>query len=310
MWINREELARMMVGREVLLEIEKRPGEAGDPVLEVEDVSVGDERGVTAVDGVSFDVRAGEVFGVAGVDGNGQTELVEAITGLRRPETGRIRFRDADVTEWSRQRRIDAGMAYVPEDRQERGLVMRFDLVGNGVLGSQHAAPFARGGRIDWETAREHAESVIEEYDVRPPDPDATARSLSGGNQQKFVVGREFARDPALLVAAHPTRGVDIGSTEFIHERMLDLRSSGVGVLLVSSKLEEVQGLSDRLAVMHDGELVAVVDPGSVTEEELGLLMAGEYPEGFDPETAVDPPDPEAVGSRQGDEAVTDGEGR
>ena len=306
---SREELARMMVGREVLLDLEKRPGEASDPVLAVEDVSVRDERGVTVVDGVSFDVRAGEVFGIAGVDGNGQTELVEAITGMRRPEAGRVRFLDEDVTGWSRQRRIDAGMAYVPEDRQERGLVMAFDLVENGVLGSQHAAPFARDGRLDWQEARDHAESVIEEYDVRPPDADATARSLSGGNQQKFVVGREFARDPELLVATHPTRGVDIGSTEFIRERVLDLRSSGVGVLLVSSKLEEVQGLSDRLAVMHDGELVAVVDPETVTEEELGLLMAGEYPEGFDPEAAPEPPDPDPVAARE-DGAVTDGEGR
>jgi simple sugar transport system ATP-binding protein len=307
---SREELARMMVGREVLLELEKRPGEAGESVLEVEDVSVRDEREVTAVDGVSFDVRAGEVFGIAGVDGNGQSELIAAITGMRRPEDGRVRFDGADVTEWSRQRRIDAGMAYVPEDRQERGLVMDFDLVGNGVLGSQHAAPFARGGRLDWGVAREHAESIIEEYDVRPPDADATARSLSGGNQQKFVVGREFARDPSLLVATHPTRGVDIGSTEFIRERILDLRSSGVGVLLVSSKLEEVQGLADRLAVMHDGELVAVVDPERVTEEELGLLMAGEYPEGFDPDSAADPPDPDSVDARRGTETAADGEGR
>jgi simple sugar transport system ATP-binding protein len=305
---SREELARMMVGREVLLEVEKRPGEAGESVLEVEDVSVRDERGVRAVAGVSFDVRAGEVFGIAGVDGNGQSELVEAITGMRRPEAGRVRFDGEDVTGWSRRRRIDAGMAYVPEDRQERGLVMPFDLVENGVLGSQHAAPFARSGRLDWEEARDHAESVIEEYDVRPPDAGAMARSLSGGNQQKFVVGREFARDPELLVATHPTRGVDIGSTEFIRERMLDLRSSGVGVLLVSSKLEEVQGLSDRLAVMHDGELVAVVDPETVTEEELGLLMAGEYPAEFDPETAPESPDPESVAARRGG-AATDGEG-
>jgi simple sugar transport system ATP-binding protein len=307
---TREELARMMVGREVLLEVEARAGEAGDPVLDVADVSVRDERGVTVVDGVSFDVHAGEVFGIAGVDGNGQTELVEAITGMRRPESGRVRFEDEDVTGWSRRRRIDAGMAYVPEDRQERGLVMAFDLVGNGVLGSQHTPPYARGGRMDWAAAREHAESIIEEYDVRPPDPDAAARALSGGNQQKFVVGREFARDPALLVATHPTRGVDIGSTEFIRERMLDLRSAGVGVLLVSSKLEEVQGLSDRLAVMHDGDLVAVVDPDSVTEEELGLLMAGEYPEGFDPGAAAEPPDPGDVESRRAGEARTDGEGR
>jgi len=307
---TREELARMMVGREVLLEIERPPSEAGGPVLEVEDVSVRDERDVTVVDGVSFDVREGEVFGIAGVDGNGQAELVEAITGTRRPDSGRVRFRETDVTRWSRRRRIEAGMAYVPEDRQERGLVMEFDLVENGILGSQHADPFARAGRLDWGAAREHAASVVEEYDVRPADPDAAARSLSGGNQQKFVVGREFARDPALLVATHPTRGVDIGSTEFIRERMLDLRSAGVGVLLVSSKLEEVQGLSDRLAVMHDGELVAVVDPATVTEEELGLLMAGEYPEGFDPETAPEPPDPETLASRQDPETAADGERR
>jgi simple sugar transport system ATP-binding protein len=170
-------------------------------------------------------------------------------------------------------------MAYVPEDRQERGLVMDFDLVSNGLLGSQHAEPFARDGRIDWDHARDHAESVIGDYDVRPPDADTTAQSLSGGNQQKFIVGREFERDPVLLVATHPTRGVDIGSTEFIRERLLELRAEGVAVLLVSSKLEEVQALSDRLAVMYEGDLMDVVDPADVTDEELGLLMAGERPD-------------------------------
>jgi simple sugar transport system ATP-binding protein len=155
---------------------------------------------------------------------------------------------------------------------------MDFDLVENGLLGSQHASAFAVGGRIDWDRARDHAEAVVEEYDVRPPDPDARSVSLSGGNQQKFIVGREFERDPSLLVATHPTRGVDIGSTEFINDRLLDLRNAGGAVLLVSSKLEEIQMLSDRLAVMHGGELMAVVDPDDVTEEELGLLMAGEEP--------------------------------
>jgi simple sugar transport system ATP-binding protein len=173
-------------------------------------------------------------------------------------------------------------MAYVPEDRHERGLVMEFDLTANGVLGSQHAPPFAEGGRIDWGEARGHAEAIIDRYDVRPPTPEASAESLSGGNQQKFIVGREFEREPSLMVATHPTRGVDIGSTEFIHERLLDLRREGVAVLLVSSKLEEVQALSDRLAVMHAGEVVDVVDPGTVTEEELGLLMAGEHPDDAD----------------------------
>jgi simple sugar transport system ATP-binding protein len=173
-------------------------------------------------------------------------------------------------------------MAYVPEDRQERGLVMEFDLVENGLLGSQHGRELAANGRIDWTKTRGHAEAIIDEYDVRPPDADAGAESLSGGNQQKFIVGREFERDPELVVASHPTRGVDVGSIEFIHERLLELREQGVAVLLVSSKLEEVQGLSDRLAVAYEGEFVDVVDPDETTEEELGLLMAGERPGGDD----------------------------
>jgi simple sugar transport system ATP-binding protein len=173
-------------------------------------------------------------------------------------------------------------MAYIPEDRQERGLVMDFDLVENGILGSQHSPPFENGGRIEWSEAREHAETIVDEFDVRPGETDVTAVSLSGGNQQKFVVGREFQRDPRLLLATHPTRGVDVGSTEYIHDRLVELRSAGTGVLLVSSKLDEVQSLSDRLAVMYEGELVAVVDPDAVTDEQLGLLMAGERPEPFE----------------------------
>jgi simple sugar transport system ATP-binding protein len=300
---TREELAELMVGREVILDIEKRPGSAGDRTLGVEGIVAEDERGVRAVDDVSFDVRAGEVFGIAGVDGNGQSELVETITGLRTPEEGRIVLDDAEITDWPRRARIDAGMSYVPEDRQERGIVMPFDLVENGMLGSQHRAPFARSGRLDWPAARDHAESVVEQYDVRPPTADTTAESLSGGNQQKFIVGREFERDPTLVVAAHPTRGVDVGSIEFIHERLLDLRERGVAVLLVSSKLEEVQGLSDRLAVMHDGTIMDTVDPAAVTEEEIGLLMGGEYPDGWDDRSTETQPD--AAG-----EVATDGEGR
>jgi simple sugar transport system ATP-binding protein len=169
-------------------------------------------------------------------------------------------------------------MAYVPEDRQARGLVMSYDLVENGLLGSQHDGTFAPGGRIDWSGTEAHAADIIDEYDVRPPETGATAKSLSGGNQQKFIVGREFNRDPEAVVAAHPTRGVDVGSVEFIHEQLLGLRETGTAVLLVSSKLDEVRSLSDRLAVMHDGELMAVVNPDEVTEEQLGLLMAGERP--------------------------------
>jgi len=275
---TRESLAEMMVGREVLMDTSDRPHDPGAETLRVEGVSVTDDRGVPAVDDVSFSVREGEIFGIAGVDGNGQAELIEAITGLRDPSSGRIDFEGEDIGSWSRRDRIDAGMAYVPEDRHERGLVMEFDLTESGILGSQHGEPFTSNGRIDWDVGRDHASNIVETYDVRPPDIGAKSAALSGGNQQKFIVGREFERDPSLFVAAHPTRGVDIGSTEFIHERLFALRDDGDGVLVVSSKLDEVQLLADRLAVIHDGTLMAVVDPDDVTEEELGLLMAGERP--------------------------------
>ena len=275
---TREELAELMVGREVVLDTETPPATPGDPTLTVDGVTARDDRGVVAVDDVSFAVREGEVFGIAGVDGNGQSELIEAITGLHDPAEGRVELAGRDVTDAPRRERARAGMAYVPEDRQERGLVMEFDLTENGVLGSQHDAPFSRNGRLDWDRADEHARDVIEEYDVRPADAGAEARSLSGGNQQKFIVGREFARDPVCMVASHPTRGVDIGSTEFIHDRLVDLRDEGRAVLLVSSKLDEVRSLSDRLAVMYRGRVVDVVNPDDVTEEQLGLLMAGEEP--------------------------------
>ncbi|WP_049970856.1 ABC transporter ATP-binding protein [Haladaptatus cibarius] len=275
---SREELAELMVGREVLLETEKSTNEPGDTVLSVSDLTVTDDRDVVQVDDVGFEIREGEVFGIAGVDGNGQSEVIESVTGLETPDDGQIEFFGDDVSETSRRERIDSGMAYIPQDRHEQGLVMEFDLVENGLLGSQRTQPFSNDGRIDWDRTRTHAEDIIEEYDVRPPNADVSAESLSGGNQQKFIVGREFARDPSLVVAAHPTRGVDVGSIEFIHDRLLDLRAEGKAIFLVSSKLDEVQQLSDRLAVMYEGEIMDVVDPNRVTEEELGLLMAGERP--------------------------------
>ena len=275
---SREKLAEMMVGREVVLDVDAVPADPGAPVLSVDGVSVSDEHGGEHVTDTGFSVREGEIFGIGGVDGNGQAELVEAITGLRTPDSGTVGLGDEEITRVSRGGHIERGMAYIPEDRQERGLVMEFDLTENGMLGSQHIPPLG-GGRIDWNGARDHAADVIEAYDVRPPAPAARAGSLSGGNQQKFVVGREFERDPDVVVATHPTRGVDVGSQEFIHNRLLELRDSGVAVVLVSANLTEVRGLADRLAVMHDGGFVDVVDPDNVTEEELGLLMAGERPE-------------------------------
>ena len=274
--VTREDLAEMMVGREVLMERESATGSPGETVLDIEGLSVEDERGVEAVSDVSVTVREGEVFGIAGVDGNGQSQLVEAITGLREQTDGTVSFRGEPLAGVSRKQRIDMGMAYVPEDRQTRGLVMPYDFTQNAILGSQHDPAFTDGGRLDWDAARGHADEIIDEYDVRPPLTDVSAVSFSGGNQQKFIVGREFERDPDLVVATHPTRGVDIGSTEFIHDRLIELREAGTAVLLVSSKLDEVQSLSDRLAVMHEGEFTGVVDPSTVTEEQIGLLMGGE----------------------------------
>ncbi|WP_158059129.1 ABC transporter ATP-binding protein [Halorussus halophilus] len=272
---SREELARMMVGRDVLFDSEERTTSPGEITLDVGGLSVRNDRDLEQVRNVGFAVREGEIFGVAGVEGNGQSELVEALTGLRDADSGHIVFEGKDVTETGRRRRIESGIAYVPEDRQEAGLVQEYDLVRNALLGNQTVEPYERGGFIDWTAVRDHAENVVREYDVQPRDPDAKARSLSGGNQQKFVVGRELEHDPNLLVAFHPTRGVDIGAIEFIHERLRDMRDSGTAIVLVSSKLDEIRTLSDRLAVMYEGEFVDVVDPDDVSEEQLGLLMAG-----------------------------------
>ncbi|MFB6266192.1 MAG: ABC transporter ATP-binding protein [Halodesulfurarchaeum sp.] len=276
---GRNELAEMMVGREVVLEMDVDPADPGEPALTVSGLHVSDADDVDLVSDIDLQVREGEIFGIAGVDGNGQSELVEAITGLDTPDSGTITLDGRDITDLSRRERIASGMAYIPEDRQARGLVMDFDLVENGLLGSQHDPTFAPGGRIDWPRVRDHVDDIIEDFDVRPPDPDAVAKYLSGGNQQKFVAGRELLRDPSVIVASHPTRGLDVGSVEFVQEQLVALRDRGKGILLVSSKLDEVQQLSDRLGVMYEGEFIAVVDPDAVTERQLGLLMAGERPE-------------------------------
>ena len=272
---SREELARLMVGRDVLFETPERTTEPGRPVLEVEALSVRDDRDLEAVRDLGFTVREGEVFGVAGVEGNGQSELVEALTGLRPADAGTITFEGRDVTDESRRRRIDAGIVYVPEDRTDAGLVQKYDLVRNALLGNQTVEPYVTDGIIDWEAVRDHAAEIVDAYDVQPPNPDAEAASLSGGNQQKFIVGRELEHDPTLVVAAHPTRGVDIGSIEFIHTRLREMRDAGLSVLLVSSKLDELRSLADRIGVLYEGSFVDVVPPDDVTEQELGLMMAG-----------------------------------
>jgi len=277
---SQNELARMMVGREVLFDVDSRGGTPGEVALTVDGVTVRDERGLEQVRDVSLSVREGEILGIAGVEGNGQQELIEAITGMRTPERGTVSLQGRDITELSRRRRIEDGISYVPGDRLEEGLVQDYSLVRNALLSNQTMDAFSDGLFLDWGRIGDHADEIIDAYDVRPRNPEATAKSLSGGNQQKFIVGRELERDPSVLVAAHPTRGVDIGSIEFIHQRFQDMRAEGVAILLVSSKLDEVQKLSDRTAVMYEGSVVDTVDPDDVTEEELGLLMAGRARDG------------------------------
>jgi simple sugar transport system ATP-binding protein len=292
-------LARMMVGREVLFDRQPRETTTGDPVLEADGLRVRGDRGLERVRDVDLTVREGEILGVAGVQGNGQTELVEALTGLRPVESGTVRFHGRDVTDRSRRRRIEDGIAYVPEDRHVEGLVLDYDLVRNALLGNQTIEPYASRGFIDWAAVRDHAERIVDEYDVQPPNPEAEAASLSGGNQQKFIVGREIEHDPDVMVASHPTRGVDIGSIEFIHDRLLELRDAGLAIVFVSSKLEEIQKLSDRIAVMYEGEFVDTVDPETTTEEELGLLMAGHGRDG-DSGTVEEPEPPASEDATDG----------
>lgn len=292
---SREELAEMMVGREVVFEYEERAATTDevalhdglpsvspreDPVvLDVDSLRVSDDRGLERIRGVDLAVHQGEILGIAGVQGNGQSELLEAITALRSVEDGSVTVAGRDMTDARRRSLIEAGIAYIPADRQEEGLVMDDDLVHNALLGFHHLPPYADDGWIQWERVRGHADGIIEQFDVVPPDRDKHAASLSGGNQQKFVVGRELSRDPELLIASHPTRGIDIGSIEFIHRKLLDLRAEGMPILLVSSKLEELQQLSDRIAVMYEGEIVETVRPSAVDERDLGLLMAGQRPD-------------------------------
>lgn len=282
---SEQRLAAMMVGREVILWVDKRPAQPGDPVLEVEELQALDDRGNLAVRGVSFQVRAGEVLGVAGVQGNGQTELVEALTGLRSPVAGQVRILDADVTGASPRRVLEQGVAHVPEDRQQDGLVLSFPVADNLVLNTYYLPPFARHGVLDEEAILAVAEQRAEEFDVRTPSVMTPVSSLSGGNQQKVIVAREFSRPIRLLIASQPTRGLDVGSIEYIHRRIIEKRDEGTAVLLVSPELDEVMSLSDRIAVMYEGEIVDILPAEQPTREEIGLLMCG-WKEAVDAEVA------------------------
>jgi general nucleoside transport system ATP-binding protein len=271
---TQEELARLMVGREVVLRVEKTPAEPAAALLTVERLEVADDRGLTKVDGLSLEVRSGEIVGIAGVDGNGQTELVEAIAGLRRTAAGRIVLAGNDITSADARGALDAGLGHIPEDRQRRGLVLEFTLAENVVLHDYDREPFSRFGWLFPSWMRVRARDLLEEYDVRGGGPDTPARSLSGGNQQKVVVAREVARDPALLIAAQPTRGLDVGAIEFVHRRLVTERDSGRAILLVSLELDEILALSDRILVLYEGRIAGEYGPDA-TAEELGVAMLG-----------------------------------
>jgi simple sugar transport system ATP-binding protein len=276
---NADELARLMVGREVLLRVEKPDARAGDAVLGVEGFSIVGRDGSKRVDNISFEVRAGEIVGIAGVEGNGQTELIEALAGLIPGShvSGSISFEGKDITRTDARQRKELGIAHVPEDRHRRGLLLDFSLAENMILGVHYRKPAVSGSGIllDQKGIQKRAEQVIRDFDVRPPNPILPARALSGGNQQKLIIGREFELPPKLLLVSQPTRGVDIGAIEFIHRKIVALRDSGCAVLLVSAELEEVTALSDRLLVIHSGQIVGEVDPKVATNEEIGLMMTG-----------------------------------
>jgi len=272
---DQNQLAAMMVGRDVSFEVDKNPAHVKDSILEVKDLVVLDDLNHVAVKNVSFNVHAGEILGVAGVQGNGQTELVKAITGLSHPVEGKLTLQGKDIKKASPRTITELGSAHIPEDRQKDGLVLSETIANNLVLNTYYLNPFASGVFIQEDAVLNNAENIIDNFDVRTPSPLIPVGSLSGGNQQKVIVGREFSRPINFLVASQPTRGLDVGSIEYIHKRLLEKRDEGCAILMVSTELDEVLELSDRIAVMFDGEIIAIVDAEGATKEQIGLLMAG-----------------------------------
>jgi ABC-type uncharacterized transport system ATPase subunit len=268
-------LASMMVGRDVLLVVEKEPAQPADVVLDVSGLTVLDERKITAVKDVSFNVRAGEILGVAGVQGNGQTELAEALTGLREFEAGTITLNGKVMPANNPREMFEAGLAHVPEDRHKHGLVLAHSVADNEVLVTYYKPPFARGLQRNEPAVVDNAKKLIKRFDVRTPGPLVPVGNLSGGNQQKVIIAREFSRPIRLLLANQPTRGLDVGSIEYIHSQIVEMRDQGVAVLLISAELDEILSLSDRIVVMYRGEIVADMPVEKATRDELGLLMAG-----------------------------------
>lgn len=272
---NPDQLAEMMVGRQVVFKTEKTAAHPKEAILEITGLNVKDNRGVDRVKDLSLTVRAGEIVGIAGIDGNGQSELIEAITGLRKVSSGKIILKGQELTGLKPRKITESGVGHIPQDRHKHGLVLDFPIGHNIALQTYYQAPISKGGIIDYKKIDKLAEKIIKEYDVRTPSSMTEARALSGGNQQKAIIGREIDRDPDLLIAALPTRGLDVGAIEFIHRRLIEQRDKGKAVLLISFELDEVMNVSDTIAVIHDGHIIDTVSPKSTTEQQLGLLMAG-----------------------------------
>lgn len=270
-----EELARMMVGREVVLRVDKNERAPGSSVLEVEDMNLHNPENNLTLQDISFEIEAGEILGVAGVEGNGQLELEEGIMGLRELNGGSIRLNNSNISEYTTRERRDEGIAHIPSDRLRRGLVTEFGLDWNMILGSEWSEKFSRNGFLKRKEIEAYTRDVVEQFDIRGTEGEVTAGSLSGGNQQKLILGRELTRNPDLILAAQPTRGVDVGAIEYIHKKLLSMRDEGRAILLISAELEELKTLSDRMIVLYEGEIVARGDAEEFSEEDLGLLMAG-----------------------------------
>ncbi|MFC4557183.1 ABC transporter ATP-binding protein [Virgibacillus kekensis] len=272
---NVTELASLMVGREVSFKIDKEEAKPGENVLSIQNLNVEDSRKVNIVKNLNLDVRAGEIVGIAGVDGNGQTELIEAITGLRKAQSGSIQVSGKNITNFKPRKVTESGVGHIPQDRHKYGLVLDFPIGENMVLQTYYKKPYSRNKILNYGEIYKKAKALIDEYDVRTPSEYTKARALSGGNQQKAIIAREVDRSPDLLIAAQPTRGLDVGAIEFIHKKLIEERNKGKAVLLVSFELDEIMDVSDRIAVMFDGQIVADIKPAETNEQELGLLMAG-----------------------------------
>lgn len=268
-------LAEKMVGRNVSFNVEKDEQEAGGVVLKIEDLWVKDKRGIDILKGLDLELRSGEILGIAGVDGNGQTELIDAITGMANSNRGKVTLNGKDITNTSPRNIIDTGMNSIPEDRQKRGLILEYTIKDNLILENVEHEPFSTKGRLNFKNIDKNAKDLIEKFDIRPNDINEKAASLSGGNQQKVIIAREISNNPDVLIAAQPTRGLDVGAIEFIHQYLVELRNSNKAVLLISFELDEVMDLSDRILVIYDGKIVGERDPKETDEFELGRLMAG-----------------------------------